>query len=245
MSIANPAVEYPAKKKIEFKSSAKCFLYYDKDEKKNVLVPLPFEFIVIDEFACITGYHESSSSGIWSNEVKNTKTEPLTVKAFKGGQIAEGLYQDIKDTVKSQGGKYTKSLYIMYDGELCNLKLSGAGFSGYEDKNKVTHGGWIMAGKLDSTKKKIVVNTTIEGKKGTNVYDVPLFEQGDAITTSEKDEALDALALLKEYSQAKRSQKLNKEEVEQEVSTNDSSELVSAAQDMFEDKSLKADNPPF
>ena len=39
----------PATKFIEWKSNDKCFNYYDKEAQKNVEIPLPFKFLVLDE----------------------------------------------------------------------------------------------------------------------------------------------------------------------------------------------------
>lgn len=112
--------------------------YYDKKQKDspnrgNVNLGSKFPFILLEQTSCITGWHHGSSSNVVSNEVKNTLTDVLSVRSFKGGPIATGLYRDIKDkiTSKANGGKYTRNLYIAYkpakDQPLAigSLKLSG------------------------------------------------------------------------------------------------------------------------
>ena len=76
------------------------FGYYDKEKKAMVEVAGKFTFIVLDELSCVKGWHDASDSGISSNEVRDTKSEPLVVKAFKGGVLAEGLYAQIRDRIK-------------------------------------------------------------------------------------------------------------------------------------------------
>ena len=93
--------------------------YYDKEAKKNIPVPDSFVFILLDELGTIKGWHDASDSGIYSNEVRDTKQETLLVKSFKGGVLAEGLYANIRDRVTSKavGGKFSMSCYIGYKSE--------------------------------------------------------------------------------------------------------------------------------
>ena len=101
----------PSTKFIEWKSNDKCFSYYDKDEQKNISISLPFKFLVLDELHTIKGWNDATSSAIYSNEVKFISKETLTVKPFKGNEIAKGLYKDIKKKIVAAGGHYTKSIY--------------------------------------------------------------------------------------------------------------------------------------
>ncbi len=117
----------PATKFLEWKSNDQCFEYYDKEAQKKVQVPLPFKFLVLDELHTVKGWNDATQSAIYSNEVKYISKEPMTVKPFKGNEIAKGLYKDIKDKVVSAGGHYTKSIYIMLeDGLLANIQLKGS-----------------------------------------------------------------------------------------------------------------------
>ena len=47
----------------------------------------------------VRGWSNSSESGIYSNEVQYIGQEELNVRSFKGGEIACGLWKDIKNKV--------------------------------------------------------------------------------------------------------------------------------------------------
>ena len=114
----------PATKFFDWKSNDKCFSYYDKEKQENVLVPLPFKFLVLDELHAVKGWNDATSSGIFSNEVKFISKETMTVKPFKGNEIAKGLYKDIKEKIVAAGGHYVKSIYIMLeDGSLAKYSI--------------------------------------------------------------------------------------------------------------------------
>ena len=117
----------PSTKFLQWKSNEKCFEFYNKETQQKVSVPLPFKFLVLDEMHTVSGWNDASSSGIFSNEVKFISKEVMTVKPFKGNEIAKGLYKDIKEKIVSAGGHYVKSIYIMLeDGSLANLQLKGS-----------------------------------------------------------------------------------------------------------------------
>ena len=176
MSISNESAikKNPAKKFITFKGGE--FQYYDKETQANIPCPLPFNFVVLDTLAMVTGYDESNNCGIYSNEVKRTSDTELTVKSFKGGEIAKGLYSEIKDKVKSRGGRYTTSLYAMYNKEIVNIRLTGAALS-----------SWI--GK-DFNENGISVTKLEDGQKGATKYKIPVFESVE-VTGLKEAKALD------------------------------------------------------
>lgn len=175
----------PATKFLEWKSSEKGFVYYDKEKGKNVLVPLPVKFQFLEEFHTIKGFHENSNSSIYSNEVK-TMNEPLTVKSFKIKEpLAEGLYKDIKHEVKSIGGKYGKSVYALLDGEIVNFQLYGSSItpfilytSGDKKTNIKGHSHLLESNFIE-------VNEFVEKKKGNNNYTEPVFSLGAKFTREE------------------------------------------------------------
>ncbi len=186
----------PATKFLEWKSDQKGFSYYDKGLAKNVEVSLPFKFVFLDELSTVKGWNDSSSSGIFANEVKYLSEQPMTVKAFKGGVLAQGLYNEIKERVKNAGGHYSKSIYIMLeDGALANIQLKGSAVQ-----------GWGEFVKLNREKMKyswVNVASATENKKGKVVYSVPNFIIGndmDAPTVNNADGKFDELeAYLKTY----------------------------------------------
>ncbi len=177
MSLSKPqdGQPNPAKRWFEWNGERGEILYYDKEEKKNIVVAQPFTFIVLDELSSVRGWHDPSSSGIYSNEVKDTRQEILTVKAFKGGVLAEGIYRDIKDRVNSVGGHYSANCYVAFKGDsgmaIGAFRFKGAALASWMEFKK--------ANKKEFYEKAITLNGFTEGKKGRIVYRVPKF----ALTT--------------------------------------------------------------
>jgi len=168
----------PATKFLEWKSNDQCFEYYDKEAQKKVQVTLPFKFLVLDELHTVKGWNDASSSAIYSNEVKYISKEPMTVKPFKGNEIAKGLYKDIKDKVVSAGGHYTKSIYIMLeDGLLANIQLKGSAVQKWGEFTNKTRNRladeWVVVAKA------------LEGKKGAVKFFTPEFGFEKSLTKNE------------------------------------------------------------
>ena len=168
----------PATKFLEWKSNDQCFEYYDKEAQKKVQVPLPFKFLVLDELHTVKGWNDATSSAIYSNEVKYISKEPMTVKPFKGNEIAKGLYKDIKDKVVSAGGHYTKSIYIMLeDGLLANIQLKGSAVQKWGEFTNKTRNRladeWVVVAKA------------LEGKKGAVKFFTPEFGFEKSLTKNE------------------------------------------------------------
>jgi hypothetical protein len=140
MSRSNPTdgIRNPSTRWFEFASGADggFVRYYDKDAEKNVELGDAkeggkFLFILLDELATVKGWHDASESAIYANEVRDTRQDALVVKAFKGGELASGLYAGIKDRIVAVGGHFVASCYIAYkDGDalrLGNIRFKGAG----------------------------------------------------------------------------------------------------------------------
>ena len=186
----------PATKFLEWKSDQKGFSYYDKGLAKNVEVSLPFKFVFLDELSTVKGWNDASSSGIFANEVKYLSKEPMTVKAFKGGEIAKGLYNEIKERVKNAGGHYSKSVYIMLeDGSLANIQLKGSATQQW--------GEFVKANRQSITRTWINVASATENKKGKVVFSIPNFTIGadiEDLDARDADAKFDELeAYLKTY----------------------------------------------
>lgn len=172
----------PAKRFLEWKSNDKCFSYYDKEKKENISVPLPFKFLVLDQLHTVSGWNDATSSGIFSNEVKFISKQVMTVKPFKGNEIAKGLYADIKEKVKNAGGHYVKSIYIMLeDGTLANIQLKGSA---------VQQWGEFTNKSLSRLPEEwVVVDKAIDGKKGAVKYTTPGFTFGGSLSDKEAAQA--------------------------------------------------------
>jgi membrane-bound inhibitor of C-type lysozyme len=182
----------PATKFIDWKSNDKNFSFYDKELKENVAIPLPFKFLVLDELHTVKGWNDASSSSIYSNEVKFISKETMTVKAFKGGEIAKGFYKDIKEKIVASGGHYTKSVYIMLeDGSLANLQLKGSAVQMYGEFTQKT--------KSRLADEWVQVATAKEGKKGSVKFNVPEFSFLKSLSAVETEQADEAFNILESY----------------------------------------------
>jgi len=170
----------PAKKFLSWKSEEKKFGYYDKEKEENVLIDLPFKFVILEHYHTVKGWNDASESGIYSNEVFQIGNEELQVKSFKGGKIAEGLYKDNKPTIVAAGGHYARSIYaVTNDLEIINISLKGSGVSSYSDFiNEI--------GDLNFDKNWIEVTEAKELKKGKVNYSIPVFKKSNAIKDKSK-----------------------------------------------------------
>lgn len=183
MSRSNPTSTQsnPSTRWFEWDSDNSCVKYYDKVAKQSVSVKLPFTFLILDQTASITGWNDPSKSGVYSNEVRSTKASPLLVRSFKGGTIAQGIYQDIKEKVKNEGGKFTTNVYIAYkDGaeyKIGTVMFKGASLQSWSDFSKANRS------KLDTD--AIQIASHVEGKKGKVTYTTPVFKVIEASKEAE------------------------------------------------------------
>lgn len=160
----------PAQHFLRWKQAKKTFEYWDKDAQKAVDVPLSTPFIVLDILATVSGFNERKTTGIWSNEVRDSK-HILEVRD-KDGLVERGPWRTIKE--KLAYAKYTASVYayakINDEPKLVNLQLSGCAL-----------GPWIdfcsSLGRDEIYGDLVVAATgTKEGKKGAVVFNSPVFE---------------------------------------------------------------------
>ena len=189
MSRSQDIIESPCSKFLEWSSDNGEFKYWDKQKEETIAVKLPFEFIVLDQLNTIKGFSESAKSGIWSNEVRDLRTEPLKVRTSKG-LIAEGTYEEIKDAVANEGGKYCKSVYILHNDEIWNIQLKGAAFGGWLD--------FTNKNKNRIYKEGVVCKEFLPEKKGKVSYTVPVFELV-SISEEQNNLAKDMDVILQDY----------------------------------------------
>lgn len=191
---SNPAVKF-----LEWKSNDKYFSYYDKDQGQNIKLELPLKIQLLEEFHTVKGWNDASESGIYANEVKFISKEPLKVKSFKGGDIAEGIYSDIRLKIIDAGGKYHKSIYALLNGEIVNISLKGSAVGEWSlfsqgDRAKNIQGN---SGKFESH--FIEINGAKDMKKGATKYSVPVFECTIPYTKSDLENAMNAYKLIADY----------------------------------------------
>ena len=184
----------PSKYFLEWKSNDKTFVYYDKETRENVKIDLPFKFLTLAEMHTVKGWHDASQSGVFANEVKFIGTEELNVRAFKGGEIAKGLYKDIKVKVKSLGGHYARSVYILVGEDIWNIQLKGSAVQAWGDFTQKTRSRlsdeWIS------------ITGANEQKKGSIKYTTPEFSFDGSLTEEEAKHADAAYDKLTAYVEA-------------------------------------------
>jgi hypothetical protein len=170
MSLSNNTEsKNPAQRFFEWSSQDKTVKWYDKEAKQNVLMQLPFTFIVLDMLSTVKGFSDADGGGIWSNEVRDTRKDILTVRT-KRGIKAQGLWkEDIKNSV--EGARYCRSVYIAFkddDGDLVigNIQMQGSANSAWIEfsRNTKIYGVGIQ------------ITGSVEQKKGATTYYEPVFQ---------------------------------------------------------------------
>lgn len=175
MSLSNPNEKgqpNPSTRWFEWNGEHGAISYYDKALKQTLGVALPFTFILLDELGGVGGWHDASQSGIYSNEVKDTRQDVLVVKAFKGGTLVEGIYRDIKDRVNSLGGSFNTICYIAFKNEsdvltIGAIRLKGSALAAWMEFRK-QH-------RSDFYSKAVKIDGFTEGQKGRVVFRTPKF----------------------------------------------------------------------
>jgi hypothetical protein len=184
---SNPAVRF-----LEWKSDLKAFSFYDKEKGANVSIPLPFKFLVLKELHTVKGWHDKSQSGIYANEVEWIGKDPLTVKAFKGGVIAKGIYKEIKEVITAQGSHYSRSIYCMLsNGDIANIQLKGSSVQAWGD--------FTLKSRARLSDEWVGVEDATENKKGKVEYSTPNFKYHQPISKEDDVKAEDNYKTLKEY----------------------------------------------
>jgi hypothetical protein len=181
MSRLDDEVKNPAKAFLQWDGTNGGFNYWDKskgEKGEKVHVSLPFGFMALDTLATVKGYSDSSKSGFWSNEVRNTQKDKLTVRT-KAGIAAAGLYSEVMANKACTGAKYCQSVYVVatIDGQACiaNIQMMGTALS-----------AWIDFGKANKIfKGAILIDSMKEGKKGVTKYQTPVFKAVEATPEAE------------------------------------------------------------
>lgn len=179
----------PTKYRLEFKNGQ--FQYWDKEKEERVSVELPLKFTVIyDKSFCIAGWSASDDNGFYSNVAMNWDTE-LVVRT-KNGEQFRGVWADIKDSLKADGGKYAKNVFAVAEingkNEFVELVITGATGTAYKSTEDI-----------DTKRYQISVNETEQRKRGGQKFSVPVFVQGDEIEGDALNAAVEASGQLKAW----------------------------------------------
>lgn len=191
----NTEIINPAKFFYEWVGSKGCLKYFDKsigEKGEQVLVKLPFTFLVLDRLSTIKGFSDSDQSGFWSNEIRDIKKEPFTVRTKKG-VVATGLYSNLAP-VLNQGACYSQSVYIAVKDEkgsfqICNFSIHGSAI-----------GEWITLCKgKDIYKYAVTIASAAPMKKGSTDYFAPVFKLNPNVSPGTEQKAVELDKLLQEY----------------------------------------------
>ena len=108
--------------------------YYDKDADNglnngktgaNVFIEMPFEFQWLESATSFSGWNSAKEKSVYSTEVLDLKNDIMTVKCGED-VIAKGLYNQVKDKVKLEGGKYCQAVYGLMNGEVVRFLMTGS-----------------------------------------------------------------------------------------------------------------------
>lgn len=185
--------ETPVKIYASWSSNDKAFSYYNKEKGENELLKLPLKFVHLDEMSTIKGYHDESSSALYSNEVRSTRNESLNVRSFKAGTLVQGIYADIKSKVQQVGGKFNRSVYVYHNGDIINLSFQGAALQAWSN---FTNDARKNKSLLDNY---ILIESAADMKKGSIKYSIPVFSVGTTIAKEDAKKADDCYDSLKKY----------------------------------------------
>lgn len=188
---------HPCQRWFEWDGGKGGISYYDKGIKETVNVALPFVFLYLDETATIRGWHDSSQSGIMSNEVRDTRSDVMVVRAFKGGELCHGLYASIRDKVGNLGGHFSTNLYLGFkdNGQLrlgC-LQLKGAALNQWVE--------WKKANLKALSTEAICIAEMKAGKKGSVNFQTPVFST-KPVSQETNDQAMELDKGLQAYLKA-------------------------------------------
>lgn len=183
------ALENPAKRWLEYKPRHAELTWYNKEESKNIPVPMPFEFLPLDDLHTIGGYNKPEESGYVSNEVRNILTDELVVRTFKGGEKYRGLYKnEQKIVMMPKGAKYGKSVYFAFkeDGQwqIGAIKLVGSSATAWIEFNQQL---WKSSKKRPTDGKVIMTKGELVTSEENGNYYPPAFEYKPA--SDEEDTA--------------------------------------------------------
>jgi hypothetical protein len=158
MSRSNPNAGsvHPCTRWFEYKGGEGALTYWDKDRGENgerVQVKLPFPFVVLHSTTTVKGYSKARKCGIFANEIRDSRVEELLVKWNDTKEkVAQGLWNDIKDTVtaKRVGGGFVTKLYIGWKNgdamEIGCIELAGCALGPWFDFQKKNRKALMVGG---------------------------------------------------------------------------------------------------
>ena len=193
MSRSNPnsSLQNPSSRWFRWDGAEGHFSYWDREAKEEVDLENPVSFVLLDTTSTVAGWHERSKSGIYSNEVRDTRTEPLVVKAKAGGVLGCGVYKEIREQIVAHGAHFVTNAYVGYVGEDGALALGVVQFKG------AALNAWVefcSKNRKAVYEKAFKVTGALQGKKGKIVFFTPTL----AVQELKQETANEAWALDKQ-----------------------------------------------
>lgn len=204
MSRLNPdedvKLQNPCQKFYQWGGTDGNFEWYDKENKKKIIVALPFTFLPIERCITLKGFDDDTKTSYWSNEVKDINKDVLTLQSVstvngnkKVATVISGLYKDIRPKLDALNISYVESLYIGVKSakglELCNFQIKGSALGTWFEfcsKHKI----WDIA---------VAVKSTTPKKKGRVEYQEPVYTAITKISQAMNDEAVELNKTLNTY----------------------------------------------
>lgn len=172
-SVSNPVTVWG-----EFRGKAGNFRFWDKnaDEGEEQAESADLAIFPLFIHSGVAGFHKRIERSMYSNEVQNLKTDELVVKC-NSEEVARGVWNDIKDKVVANGGKFANIVYGMrivnngtkespsYAYDLVALKFSGVALGSWLDARVnagqrkyvfLTKGEYSVSGDNEFYKMKVV-----------------------------------------------------------------------------------------
>lgn len=209
-SVKNPAIAV-----LEWDAMEGNFKYYDTVAKeRKYLSDSEFSFVVLDQLSNVSGWVQDLG-GCRATETHSLNAAPIKVQSWKDGKptlVKEGMYKDIKESLKAMGIKYRKIVYALTvnsddfgTGEIVKLDLGGCAMS-----------EWIEADIKDGKQVSLGAAEQVQLNKMVS-YNKPSF----GVSTPEAsvlDEAKDADRELQAYFDGRKAPTAPPKQEELEVS---------------------------
>jgi len=165
---------------------------YHRDNKTTAL-KFPFKLIVLDQLSAIGGWHKKTKSAIYSNQIKDVKSTPLTVRT-RNEILARGLFSEISIPMYAIGGQFNLYIYAAVRAKtgmnIAALRLKGASL-----------GEWNIFSKKNKKsllKKAILITGSREAGNEKHKFRNPIFELA-TIAPEEDKRAIELDIILQEY----------------------------------------------
>ena len=179
---------------LDYKAQKGKFEYYDKDLETRVELDITPFTIVKTAFALKGGWDSDNNCAYYSNEVDSIKDTELTLKSYRGGEIARGNYSSNKqaktislwNTALPEGVKLHKAITALMDGKVIRFYLKTVSMFEFGEVLKTV--------KIEES--KFEIDKLDERKFGWNAYYVPFFKESAKLTKEEKEARLETIKLM-------------------------------------------------